>query len=215
MTATTDTPDTGAQPGNLKVPRLERGKARVAALKRAGALVFAERGYDATTMTEIAARAAASIGSLYQFFPTKELLARAIHDELLDTMTDMLDQLGNDTAARTVSGLIDLLFTRLINFLDHHPAFSALSQRSDVDPAKKLATRIGMRQQIGTLLTRTSTPLTPQRADSLAILILELMKMVVALGKTDSPLVRDAVLEELRTMLIRHLDLASPLDGLR
>ena len=43
-------------------------------LEAAGA-EFAERGYEATTMTAIAARAGASIGSLYQFFPTKEQVA--------------------------------------------------------------------------------------------------------------------------------------------
>ena len=52
-----------------------RGRERVAALLAAAATVFAERGYEAATMTEVAARAGASIGSLYQFFPTKELLA--------------------------------------------------------------------------------------------------------------------------------------------
>ncbi len=62
-----------------RAPQRERGRARVAALMAAAAEVFAENGYDAATMTEIAARAGASIGSLYQFFPTKELIAEALH----------------------------------------------------------------------------------------------------------------------------------------
>lgn len=194
-------------PDSAKIPRLERGKARVAALKAAGAAVFAERGYDAATMTEIAAQASASIGSLYQFFPTKELLARAIHEELLNGMTDMLEQLVTEGESHAGSDLIDLLFARLSDFLARNPAFSTLAQRSDVDPARKLATRAAMRLQIGRLLSRASTPLTPQRADSLAILILELMKMVVGLGRTDGPKVRDAVLDELRAMLFRHLQM--------
>src|SRR6202041_3507784 len=56
-------------------PKRERGKQRVAALLQAAAELFAEKGYDAATMTEIAARAGAPIGSLYQFFPAKEALA--------------------------------------------------------------------------------------------------------------------------------------------
>ena len=55
-----------------KEPKRERGKQRVAALMDAGAELFAEKGYEATTMTEIASRAGAAIGSLYQFFPSKE-----------------------------------------------------------------------------------------------------------------------------------------------
>ncbi|MET3133860.1 AcrR family transcriptional regulator [Oxalobacteraceae bacterium GrIS 1.11] len=208
MATATRAPTTAPEaPGSPKIPRLERGKARVVALKRAAAEVFAERGYDAATMTEIAARASASIGALYQFFPTKELLARAIHAELLDAMTMMLDELGKEVESCSGSKLIDLLFARLSEFLEQHPAFSALAQRSEVDPERKLATRASMRQQIGLLLSRTSTPLTPQRSESVAILILELMKMVVGLGKTDGPKVRNAVLGELRTMLFRHLEM--------
>src|ERR1700735_2478069 len=61
-----------------KEPKRERGKQRVAALMEAGAELFAEKGYEATTMTEIASRAGAAIGSLYQFFPSKEALAEAL-----------------------------------------------------------------------------------------------------------------------------------------
>lgn len=196
--------DTPARP---KPPRLERGKARVEALMAAGAAVFAERGYDAATMTDIATRASASIGSLYQFFPTKELLARAIHDELLATLAAMLAELGEETAARSGPELVDLLFARLSGFLNQHPAFSTLSQRAEVDPARKLASRTAMRQQLGVLLSRTSAPLPPQRAEAMAILILEVMKMVVGLGKTDGAAVRDAVQAELRAMLVRHLQM--------
>ena len=52
------------------LPKRQRGKQRVAELLAAGAAVFAEKGYAAATMTEIAARAKAPIGSLYQFFPS-------------------------------------------------------------------------------------------------------------------------------------------------
>ena len=37
-----------------------------------------EKGYDAATMTEIAARSGTAIGSLYRFFPSKESLSDAL-----------------------------------------------------------------------------------------------------------------------------------------
>ncbi|HWY97272.1 MAG TPA: helix-turn-helix domain-containing protein, partial [Steroidobacteraceae bacterium] len=61
-----------------KAPKRARGMQRVAELLDAGAVLIAEQGYDATTMTQIAERAGASIGSLYQFFPSKEVLAEAL-----------------------------------------------------------------------------------------------------------------------------------------
>src|ERR1700739_5084110 len=58
-----------------RAPKRARGKQRVADLLQPAAAVFAEKGYEAATMTEIAARAGAPIGSLYQFFPVKDALA--------------------------------------------------------------------------------------------------------------------------------------------
>ena len=59
-------------------PKRRRGELRVASLLAAAAEVIAERGYEAATMAEIAARAGAQIGSLYHFFPNKEVLADAL-----------------------------------------------------------------------------------------------------------------------------------------
>src|SRR6478736_6646670 len=64
-------------------PKQKRGWERVAVLTEAAARVFLDKGYEAATMTEIAAEAKSSIGSLYQFFPTKVLLAEALHLERL------------------------------------------------------------------------------------------------------------------------------------
>ena len=84
-----------------RIPQRKRGRERVAALLNAGAEVFFEKGYEAATMTEIAVRAGASIGSLYQFFPTKELLAKALHEAYLADLEAMLDGLGKEAAGLT------------------------------------------------------------------------------------------------------------------
>lgn len=194
------------RPGGPKIPQLERGKARVAALKAAGTIVFAERGYDTATMTEIAARAPASIGSLYQFFPTKELLARAIHDELLLEMSALFEELSEDAPRSSAATIVNRLFESLATFVAQHPEFPTLSQRKEADPERKLSTRTSMRQQIGTLLSHTATPMTAEGAAHIAILVLELMKMVVSVGKTDGQAVRDAVFADVRKMLCRELE---------
>ena len=54
------------------------GRQRVAELLQAAAAVFQERGFEAATMAEIAARADAKIGSLYRFFPNKDAVADAL-----------------------------------------------------------------------------------------------------------------------------------------
>jgi AcrR family transcriptional regulator len=57
-----------------KQPRQERSRETVRAILEAAARVFAERGSEGATTDAIAARAGVSIGSLYQYFPSKQAL---------------------------------------------------------------------------------------------------------------------------------------------
>src|SRR6185369_11500135 len=82
-------------------PTRRRGRDRVAALMAAARAVFIEKGTDAATMTEIAARAGAAIGSLYQFFPTKEALADAVHVAEAEAMLTELEALRRAVAGKT------------------------------------------------------------------------------------------------------------------
>ena len=79
-----------------RIPTQDRGKLRVEALLDAAEAVLAEKGYDAATMTEIAERAGASIGSLYQYFPTKAyILFRLQSDEWRQTANVLSSILEN------------------------------------------------------------------------------------------------------------------------
>src|ERR1700747_193804 len=92
-----------------RAPQRERGKRRVAALLEAALALFAEKGYDAVTMTEVAARAGAPIGSLYQFFPSKEAMADAILDGFGELLHDALGAIEERAATLTIPDLVDAL----------------------------------------------------------------------------------------------------------
>jgi AcrR family transcriptional regulator len=48
--------------------------------------LIAERGYDATTLRDIAREADVSVGLLYRYFPSKQAVVIALYDELpMDT----------------------------------------------------------------------------------------------------------------------------------
>lgn len=66
-------------PINLRrQPKQQRSKARVEKILDAAAAVFDEVGYEAATTHMIAARAGTAIGSLYQFFPDKAAIFKAM-----------------------------------------------------------------------------------------------------------------------------------------
>jgi AcrR family transcriptional regulator len=93
----------------------KRSRQTVDALLEATARVLIKEGYDRASTNKIAAAAGVSIGSLYQYFPSKEALVAAVIDrhmqELLQVVRDALVKVAArpiEVAARElVSVMID------------------------------------------------------------------------------------------------------------
>ncbi|MFY0569875.1 TetR/AcrR family transcriptional regulator [Archangium lansingense] len=77
-----------------KRPRQERAKATVETILEAAAHVLVTSGYEGTTTKAVAERAGVSIGSLYQYFPSKEalvaMLLERFHQRALEVLADKL-----------------------------------------------------------------------------------------------------------------------------
>jgi AcrR family transcriptional regulator len=189
-----------------RIPRQERGRARVAALMEAAAGLFAEKGFAATTMTEIAARAGAAIGTLYLFFPTKDALAQAILADHADELSAMLDRLQAKCRGEPASAIAERLFSELGEFVARHPAYSALLDLPG-DGAWRRDTRARRRQQIAALFAGAVPAVPAARAERLAVIVPQLMRIPITMSGDRH--MREAVLEELRLMLMRHLALES------
>lgn len=209
MAAATDAAGRAAASGVGKAPQRRRGRERVATLLAAAVEVFAEKGFDAATMTEIAAKAGASIGSLYQFFPTKDVLAAALHQANGEALSQMLEDLTRETAGLSPVLVADRLFASLSQFLGSHPAFVVLIDRRDPDHAAKEVRRRKLRQQVADLLQRTTPPLAPGRAEAMAVIILHVMKAAMTITSENDLVNGPAALDELRAMLRGHLEQAA------
>jgi AcrR family transcriptional regulator len=75
-----------------KEPRQQRSRATVDAILQASAQVFNELGYASTTTDRIAARAGVSIGTLYQYFPSKDALLVALAEQHIDTALKIIEE---------------------------------------------------------------------------------------------------------------------------
>jgi TetR/AcrR family transcriptional regulator, mexJK operon transcriptional repressor len=64
-------------------PKQERSRRKREALLRSGLALFAERGYDATTVDNIAAQAGVAVGGFYQYFSSKQQLLLVLMDQVL------------------------------------------------------------------------------------------------------------------------------------
>lgn len=96
-------------------PSQARSRRRVAAMLEAAATQLAERGVDRLSLAQVAEDAGVSIGSLYQFFPSREaLLARILAgfneglDQAIPAAFDGVSDLDGfaDASARLVEGVV-------------------------------------------------------------------------------------------------------------
>jgi AcrR family transcriptional regulator len=72
----------GQELGLRREPSQKRSRERVERMLGAASELIAEHGSDALRMGEIAERAGVSIGSLYQFFPDKSAIIRALAERI-------------------------------------------------------------------------------------------------------------------------------------
>src|SRR5689334_12776867 len=75
-----------------KSPRQERSKATVDTILDATARVLVQEGYDRASTNKIALRAGVSVGSLYQYFPSKEALVAALIDRHMEEMNGVFSE---------------------------------------------------------------------------------------------------------------------------
>jgi len=187
-----------------RTPQRERGRARVAALLAAAGTAFAERGYEATTMTEIAARAGASIGSLYQFFPTKELLADALTGHYSDALGERLGRIEAEAGTLDADALGRRLFPLLMQFRADHPAYAALAEAPEAQQ-RGGAVRARLRQQLHAILKRHTPTLPDEQAETLAVVALQILKAAVALNAEPGLPARAAALDDLEVLFCHYL----------
>ncbi|MFG6485089.1 TetR/AcrR family transcriptional regulator [Roseateles sp. BYS78W] len=196
---------------SARAPRRQRGHARVEVLLAAAAQVFADKGYDAATTTEIAAAAQSSIGSLYQFFPTKEAVAQALIQQQSADLTQRLAAMAEAGAGWDVEELARRLVGALIDFRASHPSFARLIDTPGAPAAVVLDVRRGMRLQLMDILAPHAPSLGKARLMAVATAVQQVMKSAVALNDdpaADSPTAARAALAELREMLRIYLQTA-------
>lgn len=196
--------------GGARIPKRARGKERVARLQQAATVVFAEKGYEAATMTEIAARAGAPIGSLYQFFPDKEALAETLVQNYFALLAADLQALE----ARVNQIDTETLVEDLLGLLRAHPqeraAVLPFAEARTSGPIHPTTFRHMLRKQIAAILRARAPTLTAEAARDIAIVMLQLMKASGALGDEEGLPGRAAALREIKALAVQYLEQRLP-----
>jgi AcrR family transcriptional regulator len=96
-----------------KRPLQARSQRTVDAVLKAAAQVFSRRGYAGATTNHIAEQAGVSIGSLYEYFPSKDALLVALVDQHMREGEAVLARAAAEVGARPVS--LDAAIRRLVH----------------------------------------------------------------------------------------------------
>jgi AcrR family transcriptional regulator len=186
-----------------RIPQQQRGERRVATLLKAAAAVIAEVGYEAATMSEIAERAGACVGSLYQFFPNKESLTQALRAQYARDLEDRWAFLSSEGKSLSLTKLIDRLINVTIEFVDAHPAFLKLldAPSSTHNP---LIRRL-FRQRFAEYFVNQCPRLSKVEALRLATVTLQIIKALNTVYAEFKPEERPYFVKEFKAVLVCYL----------
>ncbi len=117
------------RPGST--PDKKEPRKTVSVLLEAAAEVFAEKGYAGATTNKIAHRAGVSIGSLYQYFPSKDAILAGLREQHLSDVQIVVDRSMRELADVNVpiGQALGSLLRGLINLHEEKPKLTrALSE---------------------------------------------------------------------------------------
>ena len=195
-------------PSEAKValaPQRGVGRERVALILDAAAEVIQERGYDAATMKEFADRSGTKIGSLYRFFPTKELVADALIQLHAGSLEAQWQAIVAQARTLTTERFADLLLDAYVEGRKTHKPLVALIESPTSGSRCRVELRIRTLARAVAALKAHAPHLKPATARNIAIVMLYNMRTMVAL--TFDPGIPNAAgaIDELRTSVRIYL----------
>ncbi len=195
-----------SQTSSAVPPKRARGRARVEALLDAAGAVFAERGYDKATMTEIAARSSTAVGSLYRFFPTKEALGEMLLKRFLEVSAAELAALAARANGFGAKALADALILHVAgpkSDTGRASAAAILEGRGDAADLRR-AFRAQHRKQVAGILRKANPALSQERAQDHAAIVIYILKGERALA-LEGPTAARRLVPELRRVVGQYL----------
>lgn len=107
-------------------PKQARSQERVHHILNVAEQLFIELGYEQTTTRAIATRAEVPVGSLYQFFPDKDAIVRALADCYFEQEYRMFVQLHTEIADMEIATYVDRMIDAFEQFAEQQPGYRAV-----------------------------------------------------------------------------------------
>ncbi len=156
-------------------------------------------------MTAIAARAGSSIGSLYQFFPTKEQIAGALLERYVNMLAETFRKLREAAPTLDISVLASRLTRTFLKFRTSHPAFAVLAETYGTALPGTSSIREDLHGGIASVLAAMAPHVAPAEIAVRAAVVQQLMKAAVAIHGDAAIAGRKAAVDELEGLMQHYL----------
>ncbi|MCU0525845.1 MAG: TetR/AcrR family transcriptional regulator, partial [Elainella sp. Prado103] len=107
-------------------PKQTRSQERVHHILDVAERLFIELGYEQTTTRSIATEAEVPVGSLYQFFPDKTAIVRALANRYFEQEYRMFVQLHAEVSQDEIATYVDRMIDAFGQFAEDHPGYRAV-----------------------------------------------------------------------------------------
>jgi AcrR family transcriptional regulator len=193
-----------------KKPRQQRSQETVDCILDATARVLCTTGYDRASTNRIALAAGVSVGSLYQYFPSKEALVAALVERHTTEMTSLLKEKLAEVASVPLDAAVH---TIIQSMFDAHAVDPKLHKVliEQVPRIGKLEQVVGVEREVEALVTLLleSRRKELRRANLGAVAfvlcrVVEAVTHAAVLAELDEPR-RSEVAAELTDMVLRYL----------
>jgi AcrR family transcriptional regulator len=191
-----------------KIPRQSRSQATVDAILEATTRILRADGYERTNVNRVAELAGVSVGSLYQYFATKEALVGAVAARLSTRMMEAfgadLGELAQLPLPEAVRRIVERAFAafrvdpRLRRVLrEQVPEMTVVFHTPDFDSA--------LRQAIARHLEASRADLRPDDLDLALRLLMTAVERIAEVWGDDAAVDPDAVVGETADLVARYL----------
>ncbi len=192
-------------------PQQTRSQERVKQILDVAEQLFLEIGYEATTTRAISARAEVSVGSLYQFFPDKEAILKALALRYLKTQYQrFLDLHTAQSLTLSLSSYVDQMINVFDQFYTDYPGSRAIfAQLLDTITWSAIEKIDDVEYQVVDELARffharqSSLPL--PKCERIALIITKTITELLWLSLSRDPEFRQELVAETKLLVLSYL----------
>ncbi|WP_242056023.1 TetR/AcrR family transcriptional regulator [Nostoc flagelliforme] len=191
-------------------PKQARSQERVHHILDVAEQLFIELGYEQTTTRAIATRAAIPVGSLYQFFPDKEALVRALANRYFQQEYQIFVQLHTELAKADIATYVERMVNAFEDFAQQHPGYRAvLGQLIDLmtltDASKFNEYDQQILVELADFFSRRNPRLDATQSRLIATTVFKVSNELLWLSFTREPLKRKQLVKETKILITAYL----------